>query len=35
MEQPVIRIADASDAEAIDALMKASIRDLFPAFYNA
>jgi len=32
---PTLRLATMADAEAIDALMKASIRDLFPAFYDA
>jgi len=31
---PTLRLATMADAEAIDALMKASIRDLFPAFYG-
>lgn len=30
-----LRLAHRSDEAAIDALMKASIRDLFPAFYDA
>ena len=34
-EQPVLRVATAGDANQIDALMKASIRDLFPAVYDA
>lgn len=33
--QPRLRLAHLSEAEQIDALMKASIRDLFPAFYDA
>jgi len=32
---PGLRLATLEDAAAIDALMKASIRDLFPNFYNA
>ena len=32
---PVLRVATAHDADAIDGLMKASIRELFPAFYDA
>ena len=32
---PLLRIATAADAPEIDALMKASIRELFPAFYDA
>jgi GNAT superfamily N-acetyltransferase len=32
---PVLRLAVADDAAAIDTLMKASIRALFPAFYDA
>ena len=31
---PVLRLATFADAEAIDALMKASIRAIFPAFYD-
>jgi GNAT superfamily N-acetyltransferase len=31
---PALRLATNADAEAIDALMKASIGDLFPAFYD-
>jgi GNAT superfamily N-acetyltransferase len=31
----VIRLAAPGDAEAIDALMKQSIRDIFPMFYDA
>jgi predicted N-acetyltransferase YhbS len=30
-----LRVATDADAEAIDALMKASIRSIFPAFYDA
>ena len=33
-EEPGLRIATPDDAAAIDALMKASTRDLFPAFYD-
>jgi GNAT superfamily N-acetyltransferase len=33
-ENPPLRIAMPADAEAIDSLMKASTRDLFPAFYD-
>ena len=32
---PALRIATPADAEALDALMKASTRDLFPRFYDA
>ena len=32
---PVLRLAAIEEAEQIDALMKASIRDLFPLFYDA
>lgn len=32
---PQLRLARIDEADAIDALMKASIRDLFPAFYDA
>jgi GNAT superfamily N-acetyltransferase len=32
--EPVLRLAIADDREDIDALMKASTRDLFPAFYD-
>jgi Acetyltransferase (GNAT) family. len=32
---PVLRLATLADADAIDALMKASIRVLFPNFYDA
>jgi GNAT superfamily N-acetyltransferase len=32
--EPVLRLARADDRDAIDALMKASTRDLFPAFYD-
>ena len=31
----MLRLATAGDADAIDRLMKTSIRDLFPAFYDA
>jgi GNAT superfamily N-acetyltransferase len=31
---PAIRLATAADAAAIDALMKAATRDLFPGFYD-
>jgi GNAT superfamily N-acetyltransferase len=31
---PQLRVATSSDAASIDALMKASIRGLFPAFYD-
>lgn len=34
MDAPAIRLARMADAEAIDALMKASIRGIFPAFYD-
>ena len=30
-----LRVATSADAEAIDALMKASIRDIFPSVYDA
>ena len=33
--EPTIRQARPDDAEAIDSLMKASTRDIFPAFYDA
>ena len=33
--EPTLRLATLEDADAIDALMKASIRDIFPAFYDA
>ena len=33
-QDPVLRIATPEDAAAIDVLMKASTRDLFPAFYD-
>jgi GNAT superfamily N-acetyltransferase len=32
--EPVLRLATRADVPAIDALMKASTRDLFPAFYT-
>jgi GNAT superfamily N-acetyltransferase len=32
--EPVLRLATPADAPAIDALMKASIRAIFPAFYG-
>lgn len=32
---PQLRLARVDEAQAIDALMKASTRDLFPAFYDA
>jgi len=32
--QPTLRLASTADVPAIDALMKASIRDIFPAFYD-
>lgn len=32
---PALRVAIPADADAIEALMKASIRDLFPRFYDA
>jgi GNAT superfamily N-acetyltransferase len=32
---PVLRVAVAADAPRIDALMKASVRAIFPAFYDA
>ena len=32
---PTLRVATRDDAAAIDALMKASIRAIFPAFYDA
>ena len=32
---PMLRVATREDAGAIDALMKASIRSIFPAFYDA
>src|SRR2546426_12134520 len=33
-DEPVLRVATTEDRNAIDALMKASTRDLFPAFYD-
>ena len=33
-DQPVLRLATIQDADAIDALMKASIKVIFPRFYN-
>ncbi|HSK52573.1 MAG TPA: GNAT family N-acetyltransferase [Clostridia bacterium] len=33
--EPHLRLAEAADSASIDALMKASTRDLFPAFYDA
>ena len=33
-QDPGLRIATTDDADALDALMKASTRDLFPAFYD-
>ncbi|MEP6639254.1 MAG: GNAT family N-acetyltransferase [Chloroflexota bacterium] len=35
MAQPALRVATADDQESIDALMKASTRALFPAWYSA
>jgi GNAT superfamily N-acetyltransferase len=35
MTQPLLRPARLVEADAIDELMKASTRDLFPAFYDA
>lgn len=35
MEIPILRLATLADADAIDALMEASIRELFPRFYDA
>jgi len=32
--QPTLRLASTADVPAIDALMKASIREIFPAFYD-
>ncbi len=32
--EPALRLATADDRDAIDALMKASTRDIFPAFYD-
>ena len=32
--QPILRVATRADVDAIDALMKASTRDNFPAFYD-
>ena len=32
---PVLRLARVDEADTVDALMKASTRDLFPHFYNA
>jgi GNAT superfamily N-acetyltransferase len=34
-DRPVLRLAEASDAAAIAALMDASIRAIFPAYYDA
>lgn len=33
-EQPILRLARPAEAETIDALMKASTADLFPAYYD-
>jgi GNAT superfamily N-acetyltransferase len=33
--EPILRLATLEDADAIDALMKASIRDIFPSTYTA
>jgi GNAT superfamily N-acetyltransferase len=35
MTDPVLRLATLDDVDEIDALMKASIRELFPMFYDA
>ena len=35
MTDPVLRLATLDDVDDIDALMKASTRDLFPMFYDA
>jgi GNAT superfamily N-acetyltransferase len=35
LNPPVLRLATIDEAEQIDALMKVSIRDLFPSFYDA
>jgi GNAT superfamily N-acetyltransferase len=35
VDEPVLRLARLEEADAIDALMKASTRDLFPAYYDA
>ena len=35
MEIPALRLATVADADSIDALMEASIRELFPRFYDA
>ncbi len=35
MDRPELRLATLDDETAIDALMKASIRDIFPNFYEA
>ncbi len=35
LEIPALRLATLADADAIDALMEASIRELFPRFYDA
>src|SRR6266540_5633636 len=35
MDRPELRLATLDDETAIDALMKASIRDIFPNFYDA
>ncbi len=34
-DQLILRLATQGDVDAIDALMKASTRDIFPAFYDA
>jgi len=34
MDEGVLRLATSDDADAIDVLMKASIRDIFPAWYS-
>jgi GNAT superfamily N-acetyltransferase len=35
MAEPVLRLATLADADPIDALMKVSIRDIFPTVYDA
>ena len=34
MADPILRLASDADADAIDALMKASTRDIFPTVYS-
>lgn len=34
MSEPLLRVATPADAEAVQALMRASVRDLFPGFHS-